>query len=349
MGALRWISLLWMAACVPAQVEESCLGDDDCDEGLFCRPNGGCQNLAPLPGRLMLHPARPVTTDRVQCRVTSDPIDPDGDPIFTSMEWSLDGAPIPLGLTGEGLPADLAQVGQTISCAMTASDGRLASPKVRATATVDSDVCRFELQVSVGAEVFDWSLPIIDQNFIEMEELVPYFRNTSPNEFTPGTRVDNLAFWGGGTDTATVHDDFSDESLWSWSSGSLGCSSSGIIDGQAHLSSDWNYFQRRGAGLRFGKVLGVALDAQFAPGVRTLTLGLETGTTAERCSGCSAACPAGRVVVGAEFSSEGRLRPVGEWLAAASDGDSRHRQLSPPGAITHRIGLRARVRGPCSR
>ena len=94
--------------------------------------NSGEENQPPAIQRLSLDPASPAPGDRIRAQAAAS--DPDGDPVTVRYVWTVDGKTMPE--SGPELAASDLAGGARIQVVAIASDGRLDSEPMQATATV---------------------------------------------------------------------------------------------------------------------------------------------------------------------------------------------------------------------
>jgi hypothetical protein len=91
-------------------------------------------NAEPGSPAVEIRPEAPTTSDLIEVVVTGEAIDPDGDEVQYTYQWSLDGQEV-ANLTGNTVTADRTERGQVWSVVVTAFDG--AKPGVPASAEVE--------------------------------------------------------------------------------------------------------------------------------------------------------------------------------------------------------------------
>jgi len=110
----------------------------------------GTGNGDPMITRVRLDPETPMTGQAV--RATVEASDPDGDPLFYSFRWTLDGNPI--GDDAPRVRLDGAQKGSTVEVVVVASDGKGRSTPRRQTADVGNTPPRLAgVSVQPGSEL----------------------------------------------------------------------------------------------------------------------------------------------------------------------------------------------------
>ncbi len=96
-------------------------GLTDCDDP-GCDEDDRCTNEPPSAPAAVLSPTEPTTLDDLECTITVDAVDPDGDAISYSYTWMVDG--VVAGSSGdESWSSERTSKGQTIQCLVYASDG----------------------------------------------------------------------------------------------------------------------------------------------------------------------------------------------------------------------------------
>jgi hypothetical protein len=96
-------------------------------------------NRAPSAPTVAITPAEPGDDDDLLCSVTTDGIDPDGDPVSYTYAWTLDGEDA--GLSSASVAAGLTSPTQEWTCTVTPTDGSLAGGAASASVTIVSDTC----------------------------------------------------------------------------------------------------------------------------------------------------------------------------------------------------------------
>lgn len=95
-------------------------------------------NMAPTAPGLSITPESPTRRDDLNCTITEESIDPDGDPVTYAYSWTRDG--MDAGIKESTVPADQLDLGQLWECTVTPSDGSLEGPTGTAQATIEA-VC----------------------------------------------------------------------------------------------------------------------------------------------------------------------------------------------------------------
>ncbi len=110
-------------------------GSTDCDDP-GCEAATVCQNSPPGSPGVLLTPSEPTTTDDLECSITVEATDPDGDTLTYSISWLVDGALVHSG-TETTWVHDRTAKGQSIQCMAYASDGQdVGDPGSSGTVTV---------------------------------------------------------------------------------------------------------------------------------------------------------------------------------------------------------------------
>ena len=91
-------------------------------------------NRAPSAPTVSIVPAAPTDDDALNCVVSSESVDPDGDAVSYVYSWTVNGASA--GLSSAVVTADRTRAGETWACSVTASDGELGSAAGVASATI---------------------------------------------------------------------------------------------------------------------------------------------------------------------------------------------------------------------
>ncbi len=97
-------------------------GATDCDDD-GCDAATACQNQAPGSPGVLLTPAEPTTEDDLECTITVEATDPDGDTLSYSISWLVDGVLVHTG-TETTWSHERTAKGQGVQCLAYASDGR---------------------------------------------------------------------------------------------------------------------------------------------------------------------------------------------------------------------------------
>lgn len=82
-------------------------------------------NRAPSAPTVSIVPAAPTDDDVLNCVITGESTDPDGDTVTCAYSWTVDG--VSAGITSAIVGAERTSVGETWACSVTASDGELVS------------------------------------------------------------------------------------------------------------------------------------------------------------------------------------------------------------------------------
>ena len=127
-----------------------CNGDDTGADDTDTDTGEVTANVAPSAPTVSISPEDPTYNEALTCTAT-DGVDPDGDPVTTTLSWTVDGADA--GVDGDTVPAESVLPWQTWACTAVSSDGELESDAVSAE-VMPMDDC-----IGLGGNQFQMAAP----------------------------------------------------------------------------------------------------------------------------------------------------------------------------------------------
>lgn len=109
--------------CEDDEIDTATASDTDADTDADTDGGTGTTNAAPSGVALRIEPASPTMLDDLSCIIVTDAIDPNGDDLTYSYEWTVDG--VDAGISEPRVAADDTRGGEEWSCTARANDGEL--------------------------------------------------------------------------------------------------------------------------------------------------------------------------------------------------------------------------------
>ena len=105
--------------------DSDCAGAPDCGGDTGGDDTGAAVNTAPSAPTVAIVPEAPSDDDVLNCVITGESVDPDGDTVTYAYSWTVNGSSA--GITTAIVGAERTNAGETWGCSVVASDGELVS------------------------------------------------------------------------------------------------------------------------------------------------------------------------------------------------------------------------------